>query len=98
MRRTFNFKMKIAGEEVADGAIELDQSVIDQAKSEEFKRYFFTFDGDEEIAAYIARHMIVLEERLSEIEGFMMDNDLAKIVNYPSGFDAFEFEAEEASN
>jgi hypothetical protein len=98
MRRTFNFKMKIAGEEVADGAIELDQSVIDQAKGAEFEKYFFTFESDEEIAAYIARHMIVLDEKLSEIEGFMMDDGLAKIVNYPSGFDAFEFEAEEASD
>jgi hypothetical protein len=98
MRRIFNFKTTIAGREVADGAIELDQSVIDQAKSEEFKKYFYDFDSDDEIAALVARQMIVFEQKLSEIEVFMMDNDLAKIVNYPSGFDDFEFEAEEVSD
>ncbi len=93
--RRFKFQVSVGDQEVAEGLIELDQSVIDQAHSEEFRRYFLTFQNDSEVAAHIAWYMIVSKIDLSEIEGFMMPGELAKIIEYPEGRDLLEFSAVE---
>jgi hypothetical protein len=97
--RRFKFQVSVGGKEVSEGIIDLDQSVIDQANSKEFRRYFHTFRDDNQIAAHIAYNMIVNKSALPEIEGFMMPRPrgLAKIVEYPEGFDLFEFDAKEVA-
>ena len=94
--RRFKFQVSVGGQEVSEGMIDLDQSVIDRANTDEFKRYFHKFDDDGQIAAYIAYYMIVSKLGLPDIEGFRMPRDLAQIVEYPQAADHFEFEAMEA--
>ena len=93
--RRFKFQVSVGGQEVSGGMIDVDQSVIDRANTDEFQRYFHKFDDDSQIAAYIAYHMIVSKLGLPDIEGFMMPRDLAQIVEYPQASDHFEFEAKE---
>ena len=93
--RRFKFQVSVGGQEVAEGLIELDQAVIERAHSEEFRKYFLTFQNDSEVAAHIAYFMIVNKTDLSEIEGFMMPSVLARIVDYPQTCDYFEFGAVE---
>lgn len=94
--RRFNFKIFANSEYLGEGTIEIDQSVLDQGNSDEFKKYFWTFADDEKIAAHIAWRMVVWDEKLSEIEGFMMPNELAKLVEYPHRYNDFEFIATES--
>lgn len=57
--RRFRFQVSVGGQEVSEGIIDVDQSVIDRANTDEFQRYFHKFDDDGQIPAYIAYHMIV---------------------------------------
>jgi len=95
--RKFKFTIEIDRNEVGEGIIEIDQKVFDIANSEEFKRYFHTFGDDDAIASHVAYHMIYHRESVNEIEGFYgaLDKYAAKIVEYPRGYDDFEFLAEE---
>lgn len=93
--RRFNFAVAIAGEDVAHGVIDVDQKVFDEANSAEFKEMFYTFSDDADIAAHVAKRMVIAKEKLSDIEGFMLPDDLAKIVEYPHGYDDYDFYAKE---
>ena len=93
--RQFKFQVSVGGQEVAEGLIELDQAVIEWAHSEEFRKYFLTFQNDSEVAAHIAYFMIVNKIDLSQIEGFMMPGRLARIVEYPQTCDYLAFDAVE---
>lgn len=94
--RTFKFHMQVDGEDVGDeGIIEIDQSVIDYAYSEEFKKDFYTFYDDESIINHIVYNFVINHEKLSSLEGFIMSDDLAKIIQYPHGYNKFDISSEE---
>ncbi len=96
MKRRFKFHITANGEEVgSEGIIEVDQTVIDYAKSDEYKESFHTFHTDNDIAAHLAYNFVVNREDLSSLEGFMMDTSLAKITKYPYDWNDFGVDAEE---
>lgn len=96
--RRFKFQMLNYGNDVEvgdEGIIEIDQSVIDYAYTDEYKENFHKFDSDDEIVSHIVYNFIVNRISLSTLEGFMMDDGLAKIVDYPFGYDNFGVRSEE---
>ena len=63
-------------------------------KEEKDKAVFF--ESDEDFAAHLAWRIVVRKEKLSEIEGFEHLSDrLARVVEYPVGYNQFSFSAQE---
>jgi len=93
--RKFKFTIEVASAEVGEGVIELDQQVVDEGLSDEFKKNFYDLNDAEGVAAHIAQRMVQWDEKLSQIEGWLLPDEMAKLVDYPHGYDNFEFSAEE---
>jgi len=95
--RRFKFRITIDDEPVGEeGLIEIDQSVLDEALTEEWKSVFYDLEDEAGVASHIAWSMVIRGWRMSEIEGWLSDDDSAVIIEYPSGWNDFGCEAEEA--
>lgn len=93
--RRFSFGVSIGDCEVSSGVIEIEDLIFQILRKEEKEKERF-FDSDEDFAAHLAWRMVVRKERLSDIEGFEYLSDrLARVVEYPTGYNHFTFSAEE---
>ena len=96
MKKRFRFHLMIDDEQVGeDGVIEIDQSVLDEGLTDDFKSTFYDLHDEAGVAAHIAWSMVVRRWKMSEIEGWMSDDSLATIIDYPMGYDAYQCNAEE---
>lgn len=94
--RKFRFTISVDDNETGQGIIELDESVIVEGLSEEFKKYFYDLHTPEGVASHIAWCMVVRDLYPEVIEGWLILNkDTAKITHFPSGYNDFEVTAEE---
>jgi hypothetical protein len=94
--RRFGFHITIGDCELASGVIEIEDLVFSILRKEETEREIVVFDNDADFAAHLAWRLVVRKERLSDIEGFQYLSDrLARIVEYPVGYNDFQFSATE---
>ena len=91
--RKFEVTFYDGGEEIDTGIIGIDQSVIDVV-DDEWRTYFYQLYTPEEIAAHIAWNMVINNMRLSEIEGWLMPDELAQMIVWPQT-DDWEVKAKE---
>jgi len=99
MIRVFNFKMNIADDEFANGAINIDQKVFDVASDGGWKSVFFDLHDDEGVVEYLLEMMVLNDFRLNEIECFYgLPNSLVTIIDNPSWKKSIWFEIEPASD
>jgi len=82
--RRFNFSVSVNDEDVTDGIIDIDQSIIDIALNPKWKNVFFDLGDAEGVAAHIAWIICHQKEKLSSYEGFLgIDDKLVKVIEYP---------------
>ena len=92
--RKFKFSVQCNDEDVSEGIIEIDQSIIDIALDPSWKNVFYDLVDAEGVASHVAWILCYHKERLSTFEGFLgIDDSLVKIIENPY-FD-WEYTAEE---
>jgi hypothetical protein len=100
--RRFGFHITVGDCELASGVIEIEDLIFSILRKEETEREIVVFDSDEDFAAHLAWRIVTRKERISDIEGFEYVSDrLVRIVEYPTGYNDFQFtatEIEERSN
>jgi len=100
MIKTFNFKMTLDGDEFTDGAINIDEKLLNIMSAEGWQRAFTTLKTEQDMVEYILEMMIINDFRLNEIDGFYgLSNDLVNIISNPEWKRHIWFEEiEEASD
>lgn len=94
--RTFRFTISVDDNETGQGIIEIDNEIIEEGLSEEFKKYFYDLRTPEGVASHLAWAMVVRGYEPEQIEGWTnLNKDTVVITRYPSGYDDFEVTAEE---
>ena len=83
-KRIFDVNLELNCEDVCECRIAIDQSVIDNALSEDFVDSLYDLRNAEGVAGHLAKLMGIYDYRLSEIEGFYgFNSDLIYILSYP---------------
>jgi len=70
-------------DDLAECRIAVDQKLIDEVLSDEWKNVFYDLKNAEGVAAHIARNMGCYDYTLSDMEGFGSDESLVKILVWP---------------
>ena len=68
--RKFKFSVQCNDEDVSEGIIEIDQSIIDIALDPSWKNVFYDLVDAEGVASHVAWILCYHKERLSTFEGF----------------------------
>lgn len=98
MNKLFKFQLTVGGEPAGDsGVISINQSILDEGLSKEFKDVFYDLEDEAGVAAHLAWQLLVNDyQSLPErIEGWNIKPGQVFIVQYPQGWNDYGCEAEE---
>ena len=78
-------KKRYVVEFTADAKIEVDNSVIERALTQEWRETYYEFDTPEKVVEHIAYNMAINHLRLSQLDGFAdLKDDLAVMSDGPN--------------